>query len=144
MITFLLMFLSMLSGGFVQMWIMFSLRKPAKPTPPSATNADADDEDENTDETFLGFPSRSVAEFALSRLGTEAFNVSCPFCKAKKPKWDVLAHASFPVGQETTLSSLVLSCPSCASVRLVNPYTLGAVVTKEDGEVEWRTGDSAP
>jgi len=102
-------------------------------------DADDDKEDES-DESFLGFPSGEIAQYAVSQLGKPKMNVPCPFCKAKTPKWDVIACANVPVRQ-AELMLMVLCCPTCASVRMVNPHILGVSEVGEDGEMVWKTGE---
>ncbi len=98
-----------------------------------------DDEDEVEDLTFLGFPTQQIAETAVARLGVQNFNVSCVYCKAKKPAWDVVACSSLPVEGDTVFLSLVLACPNCATVRLVSPKTLGVLSHDENGQAVWKT-----
>lgn len=98
-----------------------------------------EDEDEDEDLTFLGFPTQQIAETAVARLGVQNFNVSCVYCKAKKPTWDVVACSSLPVEGDTVFLSLVLACPNCATVRLVSPKTLGVLTYDEFGQAIWKT-----
>ncbi len=97
------------------------------------------EEDEVEDLTFLGFPTQQIAETAVARLGVQNFNVSCVYCKAKKPAWDVVACSSLPVEGDTVFLSLVLACPNCATVRLVSPKTLGVLSHDENGQAVWKT-----
>ncbi len=149
MSLFIALFLATITGGFVQLWLTrsFARSRQMEPVtssefPPVSESQEEEDDteeqpEEEEDSTFLGFPSQLIAETAVSRLGKEPFNVSCPYCKAKKPKWDVLAHSELRVDTDTRVSTIVLSCPTCASVRMVNPRTLGVLSYTEDGESQW-------
>ncbi len=118
------------------------LQDKAKITSEADEDAAADADDDVEDESFLGFPSGEIAQYAVSQLGKTGINVPCPFCKAKTPKWDVIACANVPV-RPGELMLMVLCCPKCASVRMVNPHILGVSEVGEDGEMIWKTGEAA-
>lgn len=98
-----------------------------------------ENEEEEEDTSLLGFPNSQVAEIAVSQLSVQRFNVSCVYCKAKKPAWDVVACAALPVEGSTASLSMVLACPNCATVRLVSPKTLGVLTYDEFGQAIWKT-----
>ena len=125
--------------------ILLAVRKmkvnPQEEVEEAEVEADAAEEVEDTeeDESFLGFPTQEIAEIAVSTLGETKFNVSCTFCKAKKPAWDVVACSPLPVTSNSALLTMVLSCPNCATVRLVNPKTLGVLTYDDAGFAIWKT-----
>ena len=116
---------SMLIGGLTQ-WF---LTRGIKTTP---TEKVAEKQS-----TFLGFPDSTVATSAVLKLDQKPFNTSCPYCRAKKASWDVSGCTTYTIGNDTQ-HALVLTCITCASIRLVNPETLGALVpTGEDNALTW-------
>jgi hypothetical protein len=105
--------------------------KSEVPTTEEEEDETEEDEVEDKDGFYLGFPSKEIAEHVVAQLGKPNINVSCSHCKAKTPRWNVQACTSLPVDDHYMLA-LVLSCPTCASIRLVNPLTLGALKYDED------------
>ena len=86
--------------------------------------ADTPDEDTDESDDYLGFSNIDEAKEVLEFLGKGKFNAPCPYCKSKKTKWDLLGVTQMEVGKSEGPLILILSCPTCATVRLVDPKTL--------------------
>lgn len=126
---------SMLIGGMIQWFLVRGIRdfeksegRSENPTVPTVDST-----------SFLGFPTAEVAKFAVSKLDDKQFNVNCPYCKSRKPSWEVAGCSKFHLG-ENEQHAIFLTCTTCASVRLVNPETIGALVPNEEEDaLVWLT-----
>lgn len=93
--------------------------------------------------TYLGFPSRQVAELCANRLSSGSFYVPCAYCSGKKFKYDVLGLSQQTVEPRQEVATIVLACSNCATMRLVSPISLGVAELDENDQLVWLTDEQA-